>query len=214
MSGGLFIISAPSGTGKSTIIRALRQGTQGLGYSVSHTTRPPRGSEQDGIDYHFVDKQTFNRMIQSGEFVEWARVYDQFYGTSFANLESQTEQGLDVVLDLDSRGARNTRQHFEDCVLIYLLPPSLAELEQRIRGRGTDDEEIIRVRIQRSAEEIKKCVRYDYIIINAQLEKAVDEVRAIIISERCRTRRRLAAVESSFNIGARPTRHYGSRTES
>jgi guanylate kinase len=154
-------------------------------------------------------------MIEGGEFVEWAKVYDQFYGTSSADLKTQTEQGLDVLLDLDSRGASNTRKHFEDCVLIYLLPPSFAELEKRIRDRNTDDERIIRVRMQRAAEEIGKCVWYDYIVINADLEKALGEVRAIILAERCRARRKLEAVDSRFKIRTQQgVRHYGPRTES
>jgi guanylate kinase len=119
MTGKLFVFSAPSGAGKSTIVNALRKSIADLGYSISHTSRRPRGAEKDGIDYHFVDRKTFSRMIKEGAFVEWAEVYDEFYGTSFSSLNEQTALGTDVVLDLDIQGARNIRKHFKDSVLTY-----------------------------------------------------------------------------------------------
>jgi len=193
MPGQLFVISGPSGAGKSSIVNALLGRTDGLVYSISHTSRRPRGTEKDGIDYHFVDSVTFSRMIEAGAFVEWAKVYDDFYGTSFSSLEGQTGSGLDVLLDVDSQGARNIRKHFEDSVLIYVLPPSLKILEKRLKGRGTDDEGVINARMERAALEVRNFEWYDYVIINDDLKKAITEARAIIISERCRIARQASA---------------------
>jgi len=189
----LFVISGPSGAGKSSIVNALLGRIEGLVYSISHTSRKPRGREKNGIEYHFVDTGTFNRMIEAGAFVEWAKVYDDFYGTSFSSLEGQTGSGLDVLLDVDSQGAKNIRKHFEDSVLIYLLPPSMEILERRLKGRGTDDEGVIKARMERALNDIDNCLWYDYIIINDDLEKAITEARSIIISERCRTARQAPA---------------------
>lgn len=174
-------------------MNALLGRTDGLVYSISHTSRRPRGTEKDGIDYHFVDSGTFSRMIEAGAFVEWAKVYDDFYGTSFSSLEGQTGSGLDVLLDVDSQGARNIRKHFEDSVLIYVLPPSLEILEKRLKGRGTDDEGVINARMERAALEVRNFEWYDYVIINDDLKKAISEARAIIISERCRIARQASA---------------------
>ena len=194
MAGQLFVISAPSGAGKSTIIGALRTRMEGLGYSISHTSRRPRGAERDGVEYHFVDRETFRRMIDSGAFVEWAKVYQDYYGTSFSALEEQL--GLrDVVLDVDVQGARNIRKRFETSILIYLLPPSLAALEERLRGRGTDSEDIITARMRKAEGEMRNCVGYDYIVINGDLIKAVGEVASIIVSGRCRKAHMLPAVK-------------------
>lgn len=193
MYGQLFVISGPSGAGKSSIVKALLSRTEGLVYSISHTSRRPRGREKNGIEYHFVDAGTFNRMIEAGAFVEWAKVYDEFYGTSFSGLEGQTGSGLDVLLDVDSQGARNIRKHFENSVLIYVLPPSLEILEKRLEGRGTDDEGVIKARMEKALDDMDNCLWYDYIIINDDLEKAITEAKSIIISERCRTARQATA---------------------
>jgi guanylate kinase len=189
MPGQLFVISGPSGAGKSTIVNALSGRTDGLVYSISHTSRRPRGGEKNGIEYHFVDTGTFNRMIEAGAFVEWAKVYDDFYGTSFSSLEGQTGSGVDVLLDVDSQGARNIRKHFEDSTLIYVLPPSLEILKKRLKGRGTDNEGVIKSRMEKALNNIDNCLWYDYIIINDDLEKAITEAKSIIIAERCRTAR-------------------------
>ena len=195
------MITAPSGAGKSTIVDSLRKRVGALVYSVSHTSRKPRGEEKDGVNYHFVDRDTFTRMIEAGEFVEWAEVYHNFYGTSFSKLDEQTATlGSDVLLDLDAQGAKNIKKHFENSVLIYVLPPSLDILEKRLGERGTDDEDVIKARTKRAANEIKDCVWYDYIVINDDLEKAIREVQSIIISERCRTTLQLPRVKSMFDI--------------
>lgn len=200
MSGLLFVISAPSGGGKSTIASAVRQRVEGLGYSISHTTRKPRGHESDGVDYYFVDEKTFTKMIDQGAFVEWAEVYDNFYGTSASGLKDLTASGLDIVLDVDIQGGRNIKDHFPNSVLIFLIPPSLEVLELRLRKRGTDNETVIRARMETAADDIRNCGWYDYIIINDRLEKAIREAQSIIISERCRTERQLPGVKGLFDI--------------
>ena len=189
MSGQLFVISGPSGVGKSTIIQLLRERVPGLGYSISHTSRKPRDNEVNAVDYHFVDIKSFNKMIDGGTFVEWAKVYDDLYGTSFSSLHDQMNQGLDVVMDLDSQGARNVKEHLKESTLIYILPPSLAILEKRLRERATDDEKIIDRRLEKAFKDIKNCVWYDYIVLNDKLDEAITKVESIIISERCRSSR-------------------------
>ena len=200
MSGNLFIISAPSGAGKSTIIKALKERIEGLGYSISHTSRKPRGNEKDGIEYHFLKKEIFRGMIDAGAFVEWAQVYDDLYGTSFSCLDEQTTSGLDVLLDLDTQGAKNIKKHFKNSVLIYVLPPSLDILEKRLMARGTDDETVIKSRMKKTSSEIKQCVWYDYIIVNDDLEKAIKEAQAIILSVRCRTDQQASMVKEMFDV--------------
>lgn len=200
MSGQIYVITGPSGVGKSTIIQRLRKKIPDLGYSVSHTSRKPRKNEADGVNYHFVDRETFIKMIQDKAFVEWAEVYGDLYGTSFSSLRSQTEQGLDVVMDLDSYGAKNMKASFDDSILIYILPPSLQVLEKRLRRRASDDEAEIRTRLEKARKEIKKCVDFDYIIFNKNLKQTVDEAAAIIISSRCLKSKRLPTVEKIFGI--------------
>lgn len=169
-----------------------------LEYSISHTSRRPRDNEKEGVDYHFVDRSTFGKMIDQGAFVEWAEVYGDLYGTSLTSIRSQSAKGLDVVMDLDSQGAKNIREHFEESALIYVLPPSLEVLERRLRGRGTDKEDVITRRIGRALEDLKNCVWYDYIVINDDLLEVVGEVESIVISGRCRQFRMLPRVEEMF----------------
>ena len=199
MTSKLFVISGPSGAGKSTIIKALMQKMDNLAYSVSHTTRKPRKGEKDGVDYYFVDEDTFHRMIKNGEFVEWAKVYTDLYGTSFSSIKDKLDEGRDVLLDLDVQGSMNIRKHFKNSVLIFLIPPSLEELERRLKKRGTE-ESVIKERLSKAIDEIRMAKEYDYLIINDILEKAIKEVESIIISERCRTSRRLSCINTLFGV--------------
>jgi guanylate kinase len=200
--GRIFVVSGPSGSGKSTLIREVRQKVPDLGYSISHTSRPPRGQEKNGVEYHFLSKEDFRKMVDKGEFVEWAEIYKDLYGTSVSSLRSQITIGLDVIMDIDVQGGRNIRDHFKDAILIYVLPPSLEILEKRLRERGTDDEKAIRTRLNKAAREIKNCVSYDYLLFNDKLGQAVEELKSILIAERCRKSVRLAKAQTLFNLGA------------
>ena len=186
------------------LLHRLISNVKDLNYSISYSSRSPREKEVDGVDYHFVDRETFEKMIQEKAFVEWAEVYDALYGTSLDVLQSQRSQGLDVVLDMDSQGAVNMRKHYEESTLIYILPPSLEILDKRLRGRGTDAEEVIRARFEKAIKEIKQCVDYDYIVFNENIDRAVEELRYIILSDRARKSRRLPTVEKIFNIPLSP----------
>jgi guanylate kinase len=200
MPGQIYVVSGPSGVGKSSIIQAVRQRVDGLGYSVSHTSRKPRGREVDGVDYHFVDRETFQRMIDQGAFVEWAGVYDDYYGTSLTSLQSQVSKGLDVIMDVDIQGAKNIKKASKESVLIFILPPSLEALKKRLRHRKTDDERVITRRIEKASKEIQSCLSYDYLVFNDRLEEAVEETKSIIIAERCKRARRIAKAEELFDI--------------
>ncbi len=199
MKGQLFVISAPSGAGKTTIVKALRQRYQDLAYSVSHSTRSPRKGEVDGKDYHFVNKTTFQNMIEEGCFVEWAEVYGNLYGTGFSTLKEKLSSGSDILLDLDTQGGKNIRNRFPDSVLIFLLPPSLKILRDRLTKRATDSEEVINGRMLEAVCEIRNCSWYDYLIINDDLETAVDETVSVILSERRRVERMLPDVQKRFH---------------
>ena len=201
-AGRIFVVSGPSGSGKSTLIREVRQKVPGLGYSISHTSRLPRGQEKNGVEYHFVSRENFQEMIDKGDFVEWAEVYRDLYGTSVSSLRGQITIGLDVIMDIDVQGGRNIKDHFKDAILIYVLPPSLEILEKRLRDRGTDDEKTIRTRLNKAAKEIKNCVSYDYLLFNDDLDQAVEELKSILIAERCRKSVRLSKARTLFNLGA------------
>ncbi len=198
--GRLFVFSAPSGAGKNTIIDSLKTQLDAICYSVSHTSRAPRGNEMDGVHYHFVDKVTFSKMIENGAFVEWAEVYGNYYGTSFSSLDDQTSQGLDILLDLDHQGAKNIKNHYPDSVLIYVLPPSLEILEDRLRERGTDDEKVMEKRLNSAMDDMKNCVWYDYIIVNDDLEKAKEQAYAILLAEQCRTAQLAPKISDLFGF--------------
>lgn len=198
MGGCIYVVSGPSGAGKSTIIDRVRRRVKGLGFSISHTTRRPRGAEQDGVEYRFVARERFEEMIEQEAFVEWARVYEDYYGTSLEEIRSKTSQGLDVIMDLDVQGAANIRRRMKESVLVFVLPPSTEALERRLRERGTDDPSVVTARMEKAAREISTCSRYDYLIVNERLEQAVEEMAAVILAERCRTAHRLSEVVSRF----------------
>lgn len=200
MQGGVFVISAPSGGGKSTIVEALRQRVEGLGYCISHTSRAPRPGETQGVDYFFVDRNTFQQMADKGAFVEWAEVYGNLYGTSVEGLRHQIFAGKDVLVDVDTQGGSNIKHRFRESVLIFLIPPSLKVLEARLRARDADGETAMQTRLAQASEEIRQCKRYDYMVINDDLEKAVSEVEAIIVSARLRTPRQLPVIRRMFDF--------------
>jgi guanylate kinase len=200
MSGRVYVVSGPSGVGKSTIIREVRKRMDKLEFSVSHTTRKPRGKEKDGVEYHFTSVDAFRDMIDRGEFTEWAIVYGDYYGTSFAQLREMTSRGLDVVMDLDVQGAVNMRQSMKESCLVFVLPPSMEVLRRRLLERATEDRAAVIKRIDKAEREIGNCARYDYLIVNDNLEVAVDEMMSIIKAERCQTPRRFSDVSCLLQV--------------
>ena len=188
MSGILFIISAPSGSGKTTLVDALRQYVPNLDFSISYTTRSPRGSEQQGREYHFISRGEFEEMIGKGEFLEHAEVFGNYYGTARSVLEDAARRGHDVLLDIDVQGERQVKNKMPDAVSIFVLPPSRTELESRLRKRSLSEnvhsEEVIRRRLDTARKEIENYPNYDYILINDRLEQSVDELQAIVLGER------------------------------
>jgi guanylate kinase len=190
LSGILFIISAPSGSGKSTIVNQLRSLVSGLEFSVSWTTRGPRGSEVDSREYHFTTREHFEHMIRNGEFLEYAQVFENYYGTAKATLDEAFAQGKDVLLDIDVQGAAQVRAKCPDAVSIFLMPPSPEVLATRLRNRsraeGTVREEIIDLRLAKAKQEIENYREYGYILVNDILDRAVEEMTAIVAAERIR----------------------------
>jgi guanylate kinase len=184
MKGNLYIISAPSGAGKTSLVKALLETTAGLSFSVSHTTRSMRPGEVNGRDYHFVDMTSFQAMIDNGEFMEHARVFDNYYGTAYASVEAQLDRGEDVILDIDWQGARQVRSVFDHAIGIFILPPSRDALRERLRGRGQDSDAVIERRMQDAVSESSHYSEYNYLIINNIFKEAVSDLGAIIRARR------------------------------
>ena len=182
----LFVVSAPSGAGKTSLVKELLAHDDGLAVSVSHTTRAMRPGERDGIDYHFVDVDRFRSMVESGQFLEHAQVFDNFYGTAQASVEATLAQGLDVVLEIDWQGARQVRERIPAAVSVFILPPSRQALEQRLRGRGQDSDEIIARRMRDARSETEHYAEYDYLLINDEFGAALAQLRAVVTAERLR----------------------------
>ena len=181
--GKLFVISAPSGAGKTTLNRRLMEKRPDLFYSVSHTTRTPRPGEQDGRDYFFVTPDRFRDMIHQGAFLEWAEVFGRFYGTGRAWVETRLGEGRDILADVDIEGARQIKANFPEAVLVFIVPPSLAELRRRLMSRHTETEGQLSERLSRASLEIKASAGYDYLFINDDLERAVNDLLSIMRAE-------------------------------
>ena len=184
MNGMLFIVSAPSGAGKTTLCKELSGVMPSLAHSISHTTRKPRPGEVEGEHYYFVTGDEFRRIADGGGFAEWAAVHGNLYGTSRAELKRLFDLGKDVKLDIDTQGATQIKSSGVPGVFIFILPPSMEELEKRLRGRETDDEEEIKRRLKRAQDEIKSYKEYDYVIVNKDFTVALDALRAVVIAEK------------------------------
>ena len=180
----LFIISAPSGAGKTSLVKALLDSTAEISVSVSHTTRQPRPGEVDGEDYFFTDISAFERMRDNGEFLEHARVFDNYYGTSASSVNKLLNQGIDTILEIDWQGAEQVRKFYQHCVSIFIIPPSRAALEERLRSRGQDESAVIARRMQEASGEISHYAAFDYLVVNDTFEQALENLRAIVLAQR------------------------------
>lgn len=180
--GTLFVISAPSGAGKTSLVaRSLKDNPQ-LSVSVSHTTRPPRPGEQDGVNYHFVSKEQFEAMIADGQFLESATVFDNYYGTSQKEVEDRLNAGEDLILEIDWQGAQQVRKQIKSLVSIFILPPSISVLKQRLSDRGQDDKVVIERRLAEAREEISHYIEFDYLVVNDEFELAAKELNAVFLN--------------------------------
>ena len=182
----VYIVSAPSGSGKSTLVNELFKMVDHLDFSISYTTRPPRGSEQNGKEYFFVSRETFEAMIAAEEFLEHATVFGNYYGTARRFLREAETRGNDLLLDIDVQGASQIKQNISDAVSIFILPPDREKLEGRLRNRGLDSEAVIRRRLDTARREIENYSKYDYILVNDLLEQSADELKDIVLAERLR----------------------------
>lgn len=193
-SGTLYTVSAPSGAGKTSLVNALVADDRDLRVSVSHTTRPMRPGEQDGVNYHFVDEQAFRKMLERAEFLEHAQVFGNLYGTSQAWVEQQLAVGTDVILEIDWQGARQVKRIMPATVAIFILPPSRETLTQRLTTRGQDDDEIIAARMAEAVEEMSHYVESDFVVVNSDFAQALGELRSIISCQRLRIERQRQAL--------------------
>jgi len=199
LRGTLFVVSSPSGGGKGTIIRYVLDVVENLSYSVSYTTRAPRQSEVDGREYFFISRETFDDMVAAGEFLEWACVHGNFYGTSKKQIIEETAAGTDIILEVDVQGAASVRQLLMDSVSIFILPPSYEVLRQRLIARGTDSPQQLEVRLRNAPEELKQYSSFDYVIINDEIDRAAAQLASIIYAERVRCMRQEPLVREVIN---------------
>jgi len=193
--GNVFVISAASGTGKTTLVSRLVQQHPNVRVSVSHTTRPPRAGEVNGQHYHFVSEEEFVRLAGEGAFLEHAQVFGNYYGTSYESVQSMCEQGYDVILEIDVQGAQQIRKALPEALSIFILPPSLAVLEQRLRQRQTDSEEVIARRLSEAVDEIQQALTFDYVVSNRSLQQAEEELWCIFQAARLLKRNHVASIE-------------------
>jgi len=203
--GGLFVVSAPSGTGKTTVVDEVVARTPGVRRSRSFTSRPARPGETDGIAYHFVTRARFEAMVTGDQFLEWAEIVGNLYGTSRFETERQLAAGFDLILVIDVQGARQLRLQGLPAVMVFLMPPSADVLERRLRGRGQDGDDVIARRLEVAREEVPAFAEYHYVVVNDDMAVSVDEVRAIVLAERAKVavrRERAEAIARSFGIGS------------
>lgn len=196
--GNLFVVAAPSGAGKSSLVSSLLELDSHLVVSISHTTRAPRGQEQDGREYHFVDEARFRAMIAAGDFIEWAEVHGNLYGTSRAAIEQRLTDGHDIVLEIDWQGALQIKKLFPSAVLVFILPPSWDELAQRLTRRGEDRPEVIEQRLVNARHEVAQARHFDFVIINALFETAVFDLKTVVHSQRLKYAAQLRAKPAVF----------------
>ncbi|MBK7021986.1 MAG: guanylate kinase [Sulfuritalea sp.] len=199
-SGTLFIVAAPSGAGKTTLVSRLLAEDANVRHSISYTTRAPRPGEENGREYHFIDGQRFLAMRERGEFAEWAEVHDNFYGTSRLWLEQRMKEGCDMMLEIDWQGAQQMRRQFPEAVGIFILPPSVAELENRLRRRGADSEDVIARRVAGALGEMRHVGEFDFVIINNDLDVALGELKAAVRASRLRFSRQRARHPDVFRF--------------
>lgn len=184
--GHLVVISGPSGVGKSTVIAEVMHQRDNLVFSVSYTTRAPRAGEEDGVNYHFVEKTEFERMIRDGELLEYTQYAGNYYGTALADIQKFASQGLDVLLDIEVEGASNVKRKADNAVLIFVAPPSFEELSRRLHGRRTENEEVVRARLKKAQVELKQIPNYDYLVVNDSVIRAASDIISILNAEDCR----------------------------
>lgn len=193
--GVLVILSGPSGAGKGTVCHRVRQRVENIKYSISATTRQPRKIERDGREYFFLSREEFEEKIEKKQFLEWAVVYDNYYGTPKEYVEGLLDQGFDCILEIDPQGALQVKENNEDAIFIFIAPPSMEELRNRIVSRGTENRDEIEKRLGNAEKEFANLPKYDYVIINDDLEEAVNKVEAIMIAEKCKIKKNLAIME-------------------
>jgi guanylate kinase len=197
----LIVVSGPSGAGKTTVLTRVLSELKEIRFSVSHTTRIPRSGEKDGVEYHFVTRREFERLISEGAFMEWAEVHGELYGTARSEYDRAVREGVDLLLDIDVKGADQVVQKFDDAVTVFVIPPSYTDLERRLRGRGPGDEASFQRRLAVAGEEMSQFRKYQYAIVNVDLEASVDALKTIIRASRLRTSREAERAEkilSSF----------------
>lgn len=194
------MISAPSGAGKTTVLKRIMRDLPKIRFSVSYTTRPPRPGEKEGVDYHFVSRDEFQQMIQTGAFAEWMEVHGNYYGTSRALLEECLTRDIDVILDIDTQGAEQIHSRYRDGVFIFILPPGIGDLKERLTRRGSESQEMIDLRLRNASKEIEKMKNYDYVVINEQIDEAVERIKAIILAEKCKRNRVLQQLKDCIRF--------------
>lgn len=194
--GIIYIVSAPSGAGKTSLCNELIDRIPNLRHSVSYTTRPPRPGERDGVDYFFVSSARFDEMVRAGEFAEWAEVHGNHYGTALRTLEENRAAGINLILDIDFQGARQLKSSCGDAVFVFIMPPDFNELRRRLEGRNSDSSSVIEARLKVALSEMKESSWYDYVVVNDVFSDALEKLKSIIIAEQCRTSRVSGTVEA------------------